>query len=243
MQDQGEERPLFEIGELVPSQTEDYFLQYNDVVDIQIRTTSPELNEIFLPPTAPGQRMNMGMGMQNGGDIFFMNGYTIDQHGNVELPLLGEVNLMGLTTREAKEKIEQKLTSYVYQDDFFVRVRLGGVRFSALGEFRQNGNFTILQNQITIFQAIAHAGDMTEIAKRDEVVLIRQYPEGSRTYRVNLNDKRIVGSEFYFIRPNDMLYAEPMRIRELGSGINFVQTFQLAITTLSAVLLVLNAIQ
>jgi polysaccharide export outer membrane protein len=134
------------------------------------------------------------------------------------------------------------LKEYVNEEDLFVRVRLGGIRFSALGEFHNNGNFTILQNQITIYQAIAHAGDMTVVARRDEVVMVRQYPEGTRSFRINLNDKRIMQSEFFFIRPNDMLYAEPMKIRELGSGITFVQTFQLAVTTLSAVLLVLNAI-
>jgi polysaccharide export outer membrane protein len=244
LQETDEEIPLYTESELVPNFTEDYYLQYNDVVDINVKTTSEELNEIF-GIAAGDQRlqMNMGAGAQNGGDIFFINGYTLDENGMVEIPLLGEIELLGLTTKQAQTKIEEKLKAYVNEEDFFVRVRLGGVRFSALGEFTRNGNFTILQNRISIFQAIAHAGDMTPVAKRDEVVLIRQYPEGTKSFRVNLNDRRIVESEFYFIRPNDMLYAEPMKIRELGTGVNFVQTFQLAVTTLSAVLLVLNAVR
>ncbi len=243
MQDTDEQIPLYTESELVPNISEDYYLQYNDVVDINVKTTSEELNEIFGIATGDqSARMNMAQGAQNGGDIFFINGYTLDENGEVELPLLGEIKLLGLTTKEAQSLIESKLKAYVNEEDFFVRVRLGGVRFSALGEFHRNGNFTILQNRISIFQAIAHAGDMTTTAKRNEVVLIRQYPEGTKSFRVNLNDKRIVESEFYFIRPNDMLYAEPMKIRELGTGVNFVQTFQLAVTTLSAVLLVLNAI-
>lgn len=241
MQELGEEDPLYEELQSVPYKSENYFLQYNDVVEINIRTTSPELNELF-EVGGRQQAMNMGQGAMNGGDIFFMTGYTLDDAGNVELPLLGEINLKGLTTQEAKTAIEDKLTEYVNREDLFVRVRLGGIRFSALGEFTRNGNFTILQNQITIFQAIAHAGDMTTIAKRNRVVLVRQYPEGTKTYRVNLNDRRLLSSEFFFIRPNDMLYAEPMKIREFGTGVTFVQTFQLAVTTLSAVLLVLNAI-
>lgn len=242
MQELGEEDPLYEELQTVPYKSENYFLQYNDVVEINIRTTSPELNAIFEVGAQQGGAMMGGQGAMNGGDIFFMTGYTLDEAGNVELPLLGEINIKGLTTQEAKTAIEDKLTEYVNREDLFVRVRLGGIRFSALGEFARNGNFTILQNQITIFQAIAHAGDMTTIAKRNRVVLVRQYPEGTKTFRVNLNDNRLLSSEFFFIRPNDMLYAEPMKIRELGSGVNFVQTFQLAVTTLSAVLLVLNAI-
>lgn len=241
MQELGEDDPLYEELQTVPYKSENYFLQYNDVVDINIRTTSAQLNELFEVNPQQGVMMG-GQGPMNGGDVFFMTGYAIDEEGNVELPLLGEINLKGLTVQEAKRIVEEKLTEFVNREDLFVRVRLGGIRFSALGEFSRNGNFTILQNQITIFQAIAHAGDMTTIAKRDQVVLVRQYPEGTKTFRVNLNDKRLLSSEFFFIRPNDMLYAEPMKIREFGTGINFVQTFQLAITTLSAVLLVLNAI-
>ncbi|SHN07048.1 polysaccharide export outer membrane protein [Cyclobacterium lianum] len=243
LQETDESIPLYTEGELVPNSTEEYYLQYNDVVDINIKTTSPELNEIFGIAGDESVRMNMAQGAQNGGDIFFINGYTVDENGQVELPLLGEIDLLGLTTKQAQSKIESQLRAYVNEEDFFVRVRLGGVRFSALGEFNRSGNFTILQNRISIFQAIAHAGDMTTTAKRNEVVLIRQYPEGTKSFRINLNDKRIVESEFYFIRPNDLLYAEPMKIRELGTGVNFVQTFQLAVTTLSAVLLVLNAIR
>ncbi|WP_394366612.1 polysaccharide biosynthesis/export family protein [Cyclobacterium salsum] len=243
LQETDEEIPLYTESELVPNMTEDYYLQYNDVVDINVKTTSEELNEIFgIASGDQRMQMNMAQGAQNGGDIFFINGYTLDENGNVEIPLLGEIELLGLTTKQAQSLIEEKLKAYVNEEDFFVRVRLGGVRFSALGEFNRNGNFTILQNRISIFQAIAHAGDMTTTAKRNEVVLIRQYPEGTKSFRVNLNDQRIVESEFYFIRPNDMLYAEPMKVRELGTGVNFVQTFQLAVTTLSAVLLVLNAI-
>lgn len=244
MQDLSEEdNPLFTENELVANSTADYFLQYNDVVDINVSTTSPELNEIFgISAADQNVNMNMTQGAQNGGDIFFINGYTLDENGMVELPLLGEIKLLGLTTKQAQALIESELSNYVNEEDFFVRVRLGGIRFSALGEFNNNGNFTILQNRISIFQAIAHAGDLTTTAKRDQLVLMRQYPEGTKTFRINLNDERLIASEFYFIRPNDMLYAEPMKIRELGTGVNFVQTFQLAVTTLSAVLLVLNAI-
>lgn len=244
MQDLGDTFPVYEPGVLVENTAEEYLLQYNDVVDINVKTTSEELNAIFGIAAGEGGRMQMGA-QQNinvGGDLFFMTGYTVDEYGKVELPLVGEVSILGLTTRQAKELIEEKMLEYVNKEDLYVRVRLGGIRFTTLGEFHRNGNHTILQNRINIFQAIAHAGDMTPVAKRNELVLVRQYPSGTRSFRINLNDKRLVESEFFFLRPNDMLYAEPMKVRELGTGVNFVQTFQLAVTTISAVLLVLNAI-
>ncbi|MFD2201858.1 polysaccharide biosynthesis/export family protein [Shivajiella indica] len=236
--------PLVYASDMIPYDTEEYRLQYNDIVDISIRTASKELNELFsLFEQGQVQNNMMMQGGRSGGDIFFMTGFTLDDRGIVELPLLGEVKLSGTTTKEAKEIIEERMMEFVNKEDLFVRVRLGGIRYSALGEFRVAGKHNILQNRVTIFEAIANAGDLTEVAKRDELVLVRQYPEGSRMFRINLNNKNLLSSEFYFIQPNDMLYAEPMKVRELGTGVNFVQTFSLAVTTLSAVLLVINALE
>lgn len=244
MQDRDPAEPFISAGPVIPNTAEEYYLQYNDVVDVQITTTSAELNTIFNLST--GQNPMMGQmavqGAMNGGDIYFITGYSVDEQGLIELPLIGYLRVIGLTTEQVKLAVEEKIKNFVNEGDYFIRVRLGGIRFATLGEFNKNGNHTILQNRISIFQAIAQAGDMTAVAKRSEVVLIRQYPEGTRSFRLNLNDKRIMESEFFFIRPNDMLYAEPMKVRELGTGVNFVQTFQLAVTTLSAVLLVLNAL-
>ena len=235
--------PLVFASEMMPYETEEYRLQYNDIVDISIKTSSKELNELFSLFQDNVQANMMMQGGRSGGDVFFMTGFTLDDLGMVELPLLGEVKLSGLTTKQAKEVIEGMMVEFVNKEDLFVRVRLGGIRYSALGEFRMAGKHNLLQNRATIFEAIANAGDLTEVAKRDELVLVRQYPEGSKIFRIDLNNVNLLTSEFYFIRPNDMLYAEPMKIRELGTGVNFVQTFSLAVTTLSAVLLVLNAIQ
>jgi polysaccharide export outer membrane protein len=241
---EADDNPLKYASEMMPYDTEEYLLQYNDIIDINIRTSSKELNELFQEFNMGGNMqagggMMMGGGM-GGGDIFFMTGFTIDERGMVEVPLLGEIKLSGLTTKEAKLVIEEKMLEFVNKEDLFVRVRLGGIRFSALGEFRMPGKHNVLQNRVTIFEAIAQAGDLTELAKRDDLVLIRQYPGGSRIFRIDLNNKNLLTSEFFFIQPNDMFYAEPMKIRELGTGVTFVQSFSLAITTLSAVLLVLN---
>jgi polysaccharide export outer membrane protein len=138
----------------------------------------------------------------------------------------------------AKTTVENELKKYVRDEDYFVRVRLGGIRFSALGEFARPGKYTVLQNRVTIFEAIATAGDLTVVAKRDNIMLIRQYPEGSKAHRINLNNKEIMNSEFYFVRPNDMIYAEPMKVRELGTGTTLLQTIQVLASLATLALLV-----
>lgn len=236
--------PLVESSAKYPYSTEEYFLQINDIVEISIKTTSPELNEIFGSITSdPSSSSAQNGGVQGAGDAFFMNGFTIDDRGMVEIPLIGEVKFLGLTTKQAKELVETEVIKYVNVNEFFVRVRLGGIRFSALGEFREPGKFTILQNRVTIYEAIAFAGDLTTVAKRDEVMLIRQYPDGSQIHKINLLDRNLLGSQYYFLKPNDMIYAEPMKVRELGAGTNLVETLTLLTTSITAVALIITIIK
>ncbi|WP_288372798.1 polysaccharide biosynthesis/export family protein [uncultured Algoriphagus sp.] len=235
--------PLVESSDRYGYQTEDYLLQVNDIVEVSIKTTDPELNKVFNVVVAENNNMAQMGGSQGAGDAFFMNGYTLDDQGMVEIPLVGELKFLGLTTREAKELVESKVVKYVKEDEYFVRVRLGGVRFSALGEFNQSGKYTILQNRVTIFEAIAFAGDLSRLAKRDEVLLVRQYPDGSQIHKINLLDRELLGSEYYFLKPNDMIYAEPMKVREIGAGNTLVETLTLFTTTVTAIALILTLIQ
>ncbi|MBB6327752.1 polysaccharide export outer membrane protein [Algoriphagus iocasae] len=235
--------PLIESSGKYPYETEEYLLQINDIVEITIKTTDQNLNLIFGAISNENQTSAQMGGSQGAGDAFFLNGYTIDERGLVEIPLIGEVKLLGLDTRQAKELIEKEVLKYVKENEFFVRVRLGGIRFSALGEFTRSGKYTILQNRVTIYEAIAFAGDLNRVAKRDQVLLVRQYPDGSQIHKINLLDRDLLGSEFYFLKPNDMIYAEPMKVRELGAGTNLVETLTLLTTTITAVALVLTLVK
>lgn len=226
---------------LITYSTSEYRLQYNDVVDIQVHTLDEAMNEFFnIRPTLNMQTQQMAGA--SGGDIFYVTGYTVDKEGNIEIPLLGNVQVNNKTLAEVKDSVSEKLKRYITSDDFFVRVKLGGIRFSTLGEFRSPGKHVVLQDRMTIFEAIAHAGDLRVTAKRDEILLLRQYPEGTKLHRINLTDRSLVASPFYFIQPNDQLYAEPLKVRELGTGENLAQSIQLIVTSITAAVLILNLI-
>lgn len=235
--------PLIESSKKYAFQVEDYLLQVNDIVEINIKTTDPNLNLIFGAVTNDNQNSAMMGGGQGAGDAFFMNGYTINENGIVEIPLIGEIRLVGLTTDQAKEIVENEVLKYVNKNEFFVRVRLGGIRFSALGEFNRSGKFTILQNRVTIFEAIAFAGDLNRVAKRSEILLVRQYPDGSQIHKINLLDRELLGSEFYILKPNDLIYAEPMKVRAIGGGNTLVETLTLLTTSITAIALILTLVQ
>ena len=237
----GSNSPLVGSSGKYPYLSEEYLLQINDIVEVNIKTTDPQMNLVFS--SADGDATNQMAGGQGAGDIFFMNCYTIDEKGEIEIPLIGKTKLVGLSTEEAKILIEKQVSRFVNKDEYFVRVRLGGIRYSALGEFNRSGKFTMLQNRVTIFEAIAFAGDLSRLAKRDEILLIRQYPDGSQIHKINLLDRSLLTSEFYWIKPNDLIYAEPMKVRALGAGTTFVETLTLLSSTITAVALVLTLIR
>lgn len=226
---------------LISYSTSEYRLQYNDVVDVQVHTLDEAMNEFFnIRPVLNMQTQQMAGA--SGGDIYYVTGHTVTKEGMIELPLLGEIPVKNKTLEEVKHEIIASLKTYITNDDFYVRVKLGGIRFSTLGEFRNPGKHVVLQDRMTILEAIAHSGDLRVTAKRDEILLLRQYPEGTKLHRVNLTDRNLVTSPYYFIQPNDQLYAEPLRVRELGTGENLAQSLQLIISSITAAVLILNLI-
>ncbi len=226
-------------GELITYDIPEYKLQYNDIIDVNVQTVDELIKSGFnsMPTMLNNQQMQVSG--QNGGDVYYMSGYSVDKNGNVRLPIIGEVNVQEKTLEEARIQIEKQLREYV-TTELYVKVKLGGIRYSALGEFRKPGKFVVLQDRMTIFEAIANAGDLSTIAKRDQILLIRQYPEGTKLHRLNLNDRHLVESPFYFIQPNDQIYAEPMKVREVGAGENAAQSLTLLISAITAAVLIIN---
>lgn len=218
-------------------QPNDYRLQKGDLIgiDVKLATSNPALKDIF---SGSAGGMNGQMGAQGGGDMYYMSGYAVDDSGYVEVPVIGKVVVLGLNIAETNKAIQGAFDQYL--TNAFITVRFGGLRYSALGEVRRPGKYVILQNRMTIFEAIANAGDLTELAKRDQVRIIRQYPDGTRIHVVNLLDEKLISSPFYYIQPNDVIYVEPLKIRAIGTGTNGLQTFQAIVTTISGAVAIIG---
>lgn len=229
-------------GELISYELPEYRLQYNDIIDIQIQTVEDILEKGFSSKIqSENNNPIFGQIAQSGGDVYYMTGYTVDKNGFIKMPLLGELKVNDMTLEEVRILVEGKITRYV-TSEIFVRVKLGGIRFSSLGEFRRPGKYVVLQDRLTIFEAIAQAGDLTAVAKRDEILLVRQYPDGTRLHRINLNDRQIIRTPYYFIQPNDQIYAEPMKVRQIGAGDSSAQSVALIISSITAATLILSII-
>ena len=213
-----------------------YVLQPFDVVDIDFASSDEELTKAFEFQGSRSMRSGGG-GAGGVSDIFYFTGYNIDQEGMVELPQLGKIKIGSLTEEEAQDKVQKAINDY-FKEEVFVKLRIGGIRFTALGEFSSSGAQVILKNRATIFDALAVAGESNILAKKNKLFIIRQYDGGTKIHQINLNDRQLLASPYYFIQPNDILYLEPMNIRQFGNADNLTASLGLIISVTSSILLI-----
>lgn len=235
-----------ELNQFIPYGEIDYvyILQPFDIVDIDFASSDEELVKGFVFQGAQGMRgggMMMGGAGGGGSDIFYFTGYTIDKDGFVELPRLGKVKIGGMSEEEARNAVQVAINEY-FKEDVFVRLRTAGIRYTTLGEFGSVGTKLIFRNRATIFDALAASGETNILAKREKLFLIRQYDGGTKIHQINLNDRSILSSPFFFIQNNDILYLEPRNIRQFGQADNLLGALQLGITAFFTGLLIFSIV-
>ena len=191
--------------------TDKYFLMPNDYLYVHVRTPDPKLSEFFNQ----GSSGNMGGNTQN--NKFFY--YLIDDSMNIDFPYVGKINLAGCNIYMAKDRVKKALKPFLSDADLIVKLATN--TFTVLGEVGKPGVINMSKEQITIFEAFALAGDIKSFGKKKKVKLLRQTPKGEVTYIIDLTDKNIVNSEYYYIYPNDLLYVRPMKAKMWGIGESF----------------------
>jgi polysaccharide export outer membrane protein len=215
----------------------EYKLKPGDILYIKLVTEDEKMNALFNPLTSGG--MNMQMMQQGGsGTPFYIMGYSLDKNGQLELPYIGKLQLNNLTVEEAKLIMEQEVKKYF--KTFYLQVKLAEFRFSILGAINRPGQFFFMVNKLNILEALAMAGDVNEIAKRSNLTLIREENGQTKLYSINLTDKNLLNSPYYFIHPNDIIYVQPVKSRSLGNLSNFQGTLSTILPIFSTFLLVLN---
>ncbi|GMQ26616.1 hypothetical protein Aoki45_32990 [Algoriphagus sp. oki45] len=236
-----------DLDEFIPFAEVDYeyILQPFDIVQIDFASSDPTLVEGFSfqnnGNNMGGMRMAGGGGGGQGSDPLYMTGYSIDKEGMVDIPRLGKIKIAGMTEEEAKNVVQEAINAY-FKDDVYVRLRIAGIRYTTLGEFNSVGVQIIFKNRATLFDALANAGETTLLGKKNKLFLIRQYDGGTKIHQINLNDRALLGSPWYFIQPNDILYLEPMKIRQIGTADNLTASLALFGGILASVLLILNLV-
>jgi len=243
----------------------DYLLKPTDVISLRIASLTPSeynfvkqyeeqlglirrLNQYDQSTQAGGnqqQRMQAGAGGVNEGlnPILLdrqQTGFELDAEGYLELPVIGKLQMSGMTIAEAEKLIKEKLLSYF--ETPVVRIQLLSFQFTILGEVNKEGRYTTFDPNSSIIDAIILAGNLTDFADRSKIKVVRT--EGNRAEIIYLNTLRedLLGQSGFYLQPNDLIIVPPLQARAtrrytLPNSTTLLGVFA---STLSIVLLIVN---
>lgn len=188
-----------------------------DILTITVSTTNPEAATPFNLTIS--NTLNATGQMYSGSGV--LQTYLVDNNGEIEYPVVGNIKVAGLTKNECQELVKSKIKAFLAEDeDPIVTVRMSSYRVTIIGEVHSPGVIPVGTEKMSILEALASAGDLTIYGKRDNVMLIREEANGQKTvHRLNLNDANIISSPYYYLQQNDIVYVEPNGVQAKNSAI------------------------
>jgi polysaccharide export outer membrane protein len=152
----------------------------------------------------------------------YFDGFTVDRKGEIKIPVLGKIKVLGFTLKQIEETIENELLENYFKQtsNIFVTVKLPGIPYTTIGEFGNTGSQVIYKERITLMEAIANSGDLEITGDRKNIVVIRQYPTGVKRHTIDLTNIDAINSPYYYVKPNDLIIANPLPQKSFGLGTN-----------------------
>lgn len=153
--------------------------------------------------------------------------YIVSSQGDIDFPKLGKIHVQGLTV----EQLQKELTAMISKDvhNPLVTVELVNFKVVVAGEVKTPQTISVPNNRITVLEALAQAGDMTEFGERENVLVIRE-ENGKRTYtHLDLNSSDVLNSPYYYLQQNDYVYVAPNKVRQANSKYNSNNAFKLSV--------------
>ena len=185
-------------------------IQPKDMLSIVVSSRNPELVAMFNLPVVSYQA---GSETVTGGAQQRLMGYVVDNSGQIDFPVLGVLDVAGLTRWELSELIKNKLIKDGLLTDAVVTVEFMNFKVSVIGEVNAPGTFSIQGDKVTVLQAISLARDLTIFGERENVTVIRER-DGQRTmYEINLCDVSMFNSPAYYLQQNDVVYVQPSAVK------------------------------
>lgn len=181
-------------------------LEIGDVLMVKVISRNEELNNLFNIENNTNSA-NEKLTSAN----LYLNGFTISQDGTIDIPNVGKVYILNQTIDEAKETILKVANDYLINP--FVIVKLANFEFTILGEVNLPGKYPIYKESITIYDAIAMAGDINDFADLKKVKIIRSNKNNKKTYNIDLTEANIMTSDFFYLKNNDLIYIQPLKYK------------------------------
>ncbi|WP_343567383.1 polysaccharide biosynthesis/export family protein [Sphingobacterium sp.] len=208
-------------------------IQANDILTVVVTAADPKVTAPFNPVSS---MMSNNLTQQT--DMALRPTYTVDEKGDLTLPMLGKVHVAGLTRVEAIEKIRSDLGQYI--KDPGVNINFNNFRVTVLGEVARPGSFIMPTERVTVLEALGMAGDLTIRGVRENVMLIREVDGQKITRRLDLTKQNTLNSPYYYLAQNDVIYVEPNKSQinnsKLGSNTNVIISIAGLLITVISVL-------
>jgi polysaccharide biosynthesis/export protein len=205
----------------------DYKIQPRDILYITVKAMTPDGTIKDFLSSSTGTAMNMTQG--DAGMAFY--GYNVNQDGNLIIPGIGQIKVSGLSLEEIRMNI-QDLAEKIFRNST-VECKLLSFKYTVIGEVKAPGVYINYNNYLTILEAIGKAGGIGDFGDRSRVLIIRTFDKGTKTYRINIQDKNLINSEAYFLLPNDIVIIEPLKQKVFNLNL---PTVSFIITTVTSVL-------
>ncbi|GHT05398.1 polysaccharide export outer membrane protein [Bacteroidia bacterium] len=213
--------------------------------------TNPEVrimpnDNLFIKVSAPNplaaepyNLINLSSG--NYTNTLELQGYLVDENGNINFPGIGRVHVGGLTKAEVIHSIQTKLSQYL-EDPIIVNVRFLNYSVSILGEVVRPGTYQITDERISVPEALAKAGDMTIYGQRHDILICRVENGEKKFYHLDITSPDIFFSEAYYLQQNDIVYVQPNKARTGSASVSPLLSTYLSIAGLliSVTTLVVN---
>ncbi|MFM1879725.1 MAG: hypothetical protein RLZZ241_2591 [Bacteroidota bacterium] len=202
----------------------------DDLVSIHVSSLNPEASSPF----------NLYRNDSQGGGRPDQVSYLVDQDGMIDFPVIGKIKIEGLSPDELRMLLRQKLFDYL--KDPIINIRLMNFTVTILGQVGRPGTYPVNGEQINILEALGMAGDLTLRAKRDNILIMRDF-NGTKVYsRIDLTTKNVVKSPVFYLSQNDVVYVEPNKvgIKDTSIGSSTSMTIGIITTLITTTLLAIR---
>lgn len=200
--------------------TQDYDLKIHpdDLLSIMVNSKDPELAQMFNLPMVSYQIANSNTGYAGGQNRVL--GYLVDKEGYIDFPQLGVIKVQGMTRTELTKYIKKQLIEKGLMKDPIVTIQFLNFKVSVLGEVNRPGTFEITSDCITLLDALSLAGDLTVYGQRENVKVIREENGERVVASLDLRNKDLLSSPYYYLQQNDVVYVEPNKVKAGQREIN-----------------------
>ena len=220
-QDQKEKEEKNEYDNIRPEKT----IQPFDNIYIKVSSIDEKTASIFESQSRSSSEANMNL-----------LSYTVNQEGYINFPFVGEIYVKNMRLQEAQTRIEEEVSEYL--PNISISVKFVNNNVSILGEVRRPGEYAFYTDQITVFQALSLAGGFSDYGDKHKITLIRESKNKVNYYYLDLTDKNIVASQYYYIIPNDVIIVKPINAKFRNLSLISWPVFLTTITTAATLYLI-----